>query len=51
MFLHSPSDIPISREEFIKLPPNSDIRIGVNPDVIETSKELKEYSPFKYFSI
>lgn len=36
------------KEEFIKLPTNSDVRIGIDPSVVQTSNELIKYSPERF---
>lgn len=48
LFMHSPSDIPMYQDEFIKLSCGDDMRLALKPNYVTTSNALKEYSPIKY---
>lgn len=45
--MHSPSDIPLYQDEFIKLSCGDDMRLALKPNYVTTSHALKEYLPIK----
>lgn len=48
VMLDTPSDMPQSNLEYIRVPPNQELVISVTPNIITTSEDLRKYSPEKY---
>lgn len=47
ILMHSPSDTPLYRMDFLKMSLSHDARIAILPHVMETSQALQHYSPRK----
>lgn len=45
--LHTPSDMPQSSSEYIRIPSNQAVIVSVSPNIITTSDDLRKYSPEK----
>lgn len=48
VMLHTPSDMPQSTLEYIRVPANQAVMASVSPNIITTSEDLRKYSPAKY---
>lgn len=42
--LHAPDDLPRMQNDFIHIPPDQDVYISIKPNVIATSRGLRQYS-------
>lgn len=51
VLLHTPSDIPQSTAEYIRIPSSQEVIVIVTPNIITASKDLRKYSPTKYTSL
>lgn len=47
VLLHTPSNMPQSSAEYIRVPPSNEVVVTVTPNIITTSEELRKYSPIK----
>lgn len=47
ILMHSPSDTPLYRMDFLKLSLSHEARISIEPVVMITQSSLKQYSPLK----
>lgn len=48
VLLHTPSNMPQSTAEYIRVPPSQEVVVTMTPNIITTSNDLRRYSPIKY---
>lgn len=48
VMLHSPNELPQVSGHYFRIPVGQDIRVAIKPNMLQTTKALKEYSPTRY---
>lgn len=45
VILHSPNELPDVKGQHFRIPFDEDVRMSIKPNILVTSKSLKDYSP------
>lgn len=45
--LHSPNELPQLSGRYFRIPVGEDVRVAIKPNMLKTSKSLKDYSPHR----
>lgn len=48
LILHTPSNMPHVAQDYIRIPINNEMLLGVKPNIIETTEKLRNYDPQMY---